>query len=182
MLTSVTAAYLPRNLRPEVMSITVHPPGAVFQRPFSTGDWSLPASRRTRRTVGSRRNRPPPSTAFRRAPRRSAAASIRRDCRRSSGRPTIENDDRLQYDVFYRREGETAWKPLKRGLWDPIVVWDTTSVPDGTYSSRSRRPTRRRTRPATALVGEFESVSFDIDNTPPRIEIQPAAHRPARDA
>ena len=28
VLTSVTAAYLPRNLRPEVTSITVHPPGA----------------------------------------------------------------------------------------------------------------------------------------------------------
>ena len=33
-LTSVTAAYLPRNLRPRVTSITIHPPGTVFQRPF----------------------------------------------------------------------------------------------------------------------------------------------------
>src|SRR6185436_9328724 len=35
-LTSVTAAYLPRNLRPRVTSITIHPPGTVFQRPFPT--------------------------------------------------------------------------------------------------------------------------------------------------
>ena len=41
MLTSVTAAYLPRNLRPVVSSITVHPPGAVFQRPFSTGELEI---------------------------------------------------------------------------------------------------------------------------------------------
>ncbi len=34
LLTSVTAAYLPRNMRPRVTSITVHPPGTVFQRPF----------------------------------------------------------------------------------------------------------------------------------------------------
>ena len=34
LLTSVTAAYLPRNVRPRVTSITVHPPGTVFQRPF----------------------------------------------------------------------------------------------------------------------------------------------------
>ena len=26
------------------------------------------------------------------------------------------------------------------------------------------------------MVGEFESVSFDIDNTPPVIEVQPGAH------
>jgi hypothetical protein len=33
VLTSVTAAYLPRNLRPLIASITVHPAGTVFQRP-----------------------------------------------------------------------------------------------------------------------------------------------------
>src|SRR5204862_997298 len=41
VLTSVTAAYLPRNLRPMVTSITVHPPGTVFQRPFSTGELEI---------------------------------------------------------------------------------------------------------------------------------------------
>src|SRR5204862_4779794 len=41
VLTSVTAAYLPRNLRPVVTSITVHPPGTVFQRPFSTGELEI---------------------------------------------------------------------------------------------------------------------------------------------
>src|SRR5207253_446157 len=38
VLTSVTAAYLQRNLRPVVRSITVQPAGIVFQKPFSTGD------------------------------------------------------------------------------------------------------------------------------------------------
>ena len=41
VLTSVTAAYLQRNLRPQVRTITVHPPGIVFQKPFSTGDPEL---------------------------------------------------------------------------------------------------------------------------------------------
>src|SRR5687768_5842422 len=36
LLTSVSAAYLPRNLRPRVTGITIHPPGTVFQRPFPT--------------------------------------------------------------------------------------------------------------------------------------------------
>ena len=36
LLTSVSAAYLPRNLRPRVTTITIHPPGTVFQRPFPT--------------------------------------------------------------------------------------------------------------------------------------------------
>jgi len=38
LLTSVTAAYLPRNIRPEVTSITINQPGTVYQRPFPTGD------------------------------------------------------------------------------------------------------------------------------------------------
>ncbi len=38
LLTSVSAAYLQRNVRPRVESITVHPPGVAFQKPFSTGE------------------------------------------------------------------------------------------------------------------------------------------------
>ncbi len=38
LLTSLTAAYLPRNARPRVTSITVHTPGTVYQRPFPTGE------------------------------------------------------------------------------------------------------------------------------------------------
>ena len=38
VLTSVTAAYLQRNLRPRVTSITVYPAGHVFQKPYSTGE------------------------------------------------------------------------------------------------------------------------------------------------
>jgi hypothetical protein len=90
------------------------------------------------------------------------------------------NSDRLQYDVLYRREGETAWKPLKRGLWDPIFVWDTTSVPDGTYVVKVSATDAPSNSPGTALLGEKESTTFDIDNTPPRIETQPATRSGAR--
>src|SRR4029079_17475716 len=82
-----------------------------------------------------------------------------------------ENEDRLQYAVLYRREGETAWRPLKRGLWDPIFVWDTTSVPDGTYSIKVTASDAPSNSPATALTGELESTSFDVDNTAPHIEV-----------
>ena len=55
-------------------------------------------------------------------------------------------------------------------------MWDTTSVPDGTYFVKVAASDAPSNSPATALVGELESVSFDIDNTPPRIEAQPATH------
>lgn len=172
VLTSVTAAYLPRNLRPEVVSITVHPSGVVFQRPFSTGEMEI---------AGFEDN-----TSDGRAPTPAAASASGSSSAPSptlgrrtyqKGLQTIvwraedENDDRLQYDAFYRREGETAWKPLRRGLWDPIFVWDTTSVPDGTYLVKIAAADAPSNSPGTALTGELESTSFDVDNTAPRIEL-----------
>ena len=38
VITSVTIAYQQRNQRPEITSITIHAPGLVFQRPFSSGE------------------------------------------------------------------------------------------------------------------------------------------------
>jgi hypothetical protein len=175
VLTSVTAAYLPRNLRPEVATITIHPPGTVFQRPFSTGDMEIagfedntsdgrpPAQSQ----AGPGGPTPPMPTLGRRAYQKGLQTIV--------WKAEDENSDRLQYDISYRREGETAWKVLKRAIWDPIFVWDTTSVPDGTYFVRISASDAPSNAPASALTGEKESVSFDIDNTPPRIDAQPTA-------
>ena len=180
VLTSVTTAYLPRNLRPEVASITVHPPGAVFQRPFSTGEMEI-AGFEDNTSDGRPSSQ---STAAPGAPAPPAPALGRRVYQK--GLQTFvwkaddQNDDRLQFDAFYRREAETAWKVLKRGLWDQIVVWDTTSVPDGTYVLKISASDAPSNSPGTALTGELESVSFDIDNTPPRIEVQSPPRANAR--
>jgi hypothetical protein len=83
-----------------------------------------------------------------------------------------DNKDDLTYDVFYRREGETSWKILKRNVADdPIVVWDTTSVPNGSYLLRIVASDAASNSPSTALTGALESSAFDIDNAPPEITI-----------
>ena len=174
VLTSVTAAYLPRNLRPVIASITVHPPGTVFQKPFSSGDPEI---------AGYQDN-----TADRQAPGAPPAAAAPPLGRRqyTKGLQTLVwkaedgNEDRLQYDVSYRREGDSTWRPLQRGLWDAIFVWDTTSVPDGTYFVRIAASDAPSNSPSTALVGELESSGFDIDNTPPRVEAQPVTRNGGR--
>jgi hypothetical protein len=171
VLTSVTTAYLPRNVRPEVSSITVHPAGTVFQRPFSTGEAEI-AGFEDNTSDG----RPASQSAG--APGQSSPAPALGRRIYQKGLQTFvwkaddANDDKLQYDVLYRREGETAWKALHRGLWDPIFVWDTTSVPDGTYFVKIAATDAPSNSPGAALVGDLESVNFDIDNTSPRIEMQ----------
>jgi WD40 repeat protein len=180
VLTSVTAAYLPRNLRPEVASITIHPAGTVFQRPFSGGELEIAGFEENtsdgrapaQPQVGPGLSPPPSPPLGRRIYQKGLQTMI--------WKADDANGDRLQYDVSYRREGETAWKALKRGMWDPIFVWDTTSVPDGTYVVRVAASDAPSNAPATALTGDLESASFDIDNTAPRIESQPVTRAGTR--
>jgi hypothetical protein len=170
VLTSVTAAYLQRNLRPTVRSITVHPPGIVFQKPFSTGepdlagfgDQSTPDRKMT--------------TAAQTTPGSAAAPALgRRTYQKGlqtlAWRAEDENDDELVYSVLYRREGETTWTPLRSGLEEPILVWDTTLVPNGTYFVRVVASDSPSNPAATALSGERDSTAFQIDHTPPVITV-----------
>jgi hypothetical protein len=180
VLTSVTTAYLPRNVRPEVSSITVHPAGAVFQRPFSTGETEI-AGFEENTSDGRPANQSPNAGPGQAPPAPALGRRIyQKGLQTFVWKADDDNDDKLQYDVLYRREGETAWKPLRRGLWDPIFVWDTTSVPDGTYFVKVAASDAPSNAPGAALVGELESVSFDIDNTPPRVEVQPVTRAAGR--
>jgi hypothetical protein len=172
VVTSVTVAYLQRNLRPEINTITVYPSGVVFQKPFSTGDAEIAGFEGT--------------TADRRA---AAAAQAAQSGGVSAGSPPLGrrgyekglqtflwkaedgNDDDLQYEVQYRREGDTTWKVLKRGLTEPLYVWDTTSVPNGTYVIKVIASDSPSNPPGSALLGERESESVDIDNAPPDIAV-----------
>ena len=155
VLTSVTAAYLPRNLRPVVLSITVHPPGAVFQKPFSTGELEIAGF--DDNTSDGRNQSQSKDAAASVGALASPTPALGRKVDQKGLQTFVwkaddENDDRLEYNIFYRREGETTWKPLKQGLWDPIFVWDTTSVPDGTYYVKVKA--------ATALGAR--TVRFDL--------------------
>ena len=164
LLTSVTAAYLPRNIRPEVVSININPPGTVFQRPFPTGD---PEIAGFDGDVPGRNNPQPGGTTGPNVGRR----VYQKGLLTFTWRAQDENRDQLVYDVFYRREGETTWKPLKKDVADEIVVWDTSSVPNGRYVLRVVASDSPSNAPATALTGALESTAFDIDNTPPVITV-----------
>lgn len=176
IVTSVTAAYLQRNLRPEITSITIHPPGVVFQKPFSTGEAEIagfdagPADRRLGAAPSPQGSGAPPL----------GRRGYQKGLQTFIWRAQDGNDDDLTYDVLYRREGETTWKALKRGLTDPLFVWDTTSVPNGTYVMKVVVSDALANPPGAALVAERESSTFDIDNSPPTITVQSATRSNGR--
>ncbi|HKB12165.1 MAG TPA: hypothetical protein VKD69_16000 [Vicinamibacterales bacterium] len=168
VLTSVTAAYLQRNLRPVVRSITVHPPGIVFQKPFSTGDPEL---------AGFEDQSTPERKLAAQASAQSGTSSSLGRRTYQKGLQTLqwkaddENDDDLSYDVLYRREGETVWKTLRKTVSETILVWDTTTIPNGTYFVKIVASDAPSNPLSTALSGELDSTAFEVDNTPPTIVI-----------
>jgi hypothetical protein len=170
VLTSVSAAYLQRNLRPEVRSVTVHPPGIVFQKPYSTGDpdlagfdnQSTPDRKLAQAAQSPQQGGGSPSLGRR---------TYQKGLQTLAWRADDENEDELSFDVQYRREGESTWKILRTDVTDPILVWDTATVPNGTYFVRVVASDAPSNSTDTALTGELDSVPFDIDNTPPAVTI-----------
>lgn len=171
-LTSVSVGYLPSNMRPVVTSITVHPPGSVFQKPFGEDgaiagmDDADVQARRAQQGEG-----PASAPALGRR-------MFQKGLQTLSWRAEDADSDRLVYTLSYRREGDSEWHLLRDGMVDALTVWDTTTVPDGRYSLRVTAADAPSNVSGRALSGERESAAFDIDNTSPAIVIdlpRPAA-------
>src|SRR5436190_1161485 len=155
ILTSINAAYLQRNLRPQVRSVTVQPPGIVFQKPYSSGDPDLAGFE----------NQSTPERKLAQAAQNSQSISSSPSLGRKTyqkGLQTLvwraddENDDELSYDLLYRREGDPAWKVLRKDVTDPILVWDTTTVPNGRYIVKVVASDKPSNAADAALSGELE--------------------------
>ncbi len=81
-----------------------------------------------------------------------------------------DNDDTLDYDVYYRGDGETRWKLLREDVDDRFVNLDSDLFPDGGYTVRVVASDSPSHAAEDALTGEATSSRFEVDNTPPRVE------------
>ncbi|MEZ5317073.1 MAG: hypothetical protein R2752_06695 [Vicinamibacterales bacterium] len=164
-LSAVTVAYLPRNNRPVVTAITVHPPGVVFQRPFANEEGAIAglddAVANARRPPGDTPPTPP-------SPGRRMYA---KGLQTFQWKAEDADDDRLTYTLQYRRDGEADWHDLRADLLDTIYVWDTTTTIDGRYFVRVQASDADANAGDRALVGERISEPVTVDNTPPVITV-----------
>jgi hypothetical protein len=162
-LTSVTVAYLPRNSRPAVSTLTVHPPGVVFQRPFSSDDGAIAGlddlTAELRRPPGDAGPPPPPP----------GRRMFQKGLQTIAWKAEDADGDRLVYALQYRREGDQVWQNLRSGLTDSIFVWDTTTVADGRYVIRLTASDSPSNGADRQLDGDRESDPISVDNTPPSI-------------
>ena len=168
VLDSVSAAYLQRNLRPQVQTITVHPPGEVFQKPLSiTGDTEILGldpgqSPDPRPGAASARMSLPPATTYSRK-------LYQKGIQTFSWKAEDPNGDTLAYDVYYRSAGDSRFRVLRKGLTDAVLAWDTTTVPNGRYVIRVTATDAPSNPEGLALSGDKESSVFEVDNTPPTV-------------
>jgi Two component regulator propeller len=146
VIDSVTLNYLPKNVAPEVDDVTV------------MVGWRVPSGAHSGESLGPTAYEAPVPTV---RDRHSIVVKWKAH---------DDNDDTLQYDVYYRGDGETRWKLLREGVDERFVNLDSDLFPDAGYTVRvvaSDAPSHSRDE---ALTGEGISPRFEVDNTPPRIE------------
>ncbi len=144
----VAINYLPKNVAPEVDEVTV------------TVGARVPASAHTSNTSseGSSFDSPVPTVADKHN------IAVR-------WKAHDANDDQLVYTVYYLGDGETQWKKLNEDLVERYANLEADMFPDGGYTIRVIASDLPSHSPAEALTGEKTSDRFEVDNTPPQVEI-----------
>jgi hypothetical protein len=175
-LSSVSVAYLRRNLPPTVETIVVQRPGIRVRnvqtstQSFESAQLELPppTARQSRKGKGvvvvqAQSNRQ--NNRFQTPPQGAVDAGAR-SVVWSADDP---NNDNLAFSVYYRGEKEKQWKLLEENLTANYYSWDRTTLPDGAYYLRVVATDAPANPADLALFGENVSDRFEVDNTAPQI-------------
>lgn len=151
----VSLAYLPRNVAPEILSITSLPIGVGLQQVAQIQvDPNLEASGLDPSLLGA---------VAQAAPRR----LFQRGARSFQWQAEDRNGDTLEYAIYYRSLNENTFRLLKDKLRDNFYTIDGATLADGRYVVRIIASDAPDNPLGQALTGERMSEPVDIDNTPP---------------
>jgi hypothetical protein len=76
----------------------------------------------------------------------------------------------MTYSLYYRGDGESAWKLLKSGLDDKYYSFDASLLPDGGYTFKVAASDAPSHSPEDALTASRVSARFEIDTTTPQVQ------------
>jgi sugar lactone lactonase YvrE len=177
VIRSVNLAYLQQNLRPEVLSITLHLPGTVYRKAPIYAQESFAGVSETDGVTQEN-----PESNIQVQPGFDFGGGLgKREIRR--GFQTItwnavdQNQDELRYDLSYRSETDRTWKELVTNLKERVFAWDTQTLPDGTYTIRVTANDSGSNPKEYVLNNSKESTPFDVDNSAPTINVKEAIHQ-----
>jgi len=154
-LDDVSLAYLPRNVAPEVVGITVLPAGVALQQQIQMPiDPNIEASGLDPSLFGVVAQAPP-------------RRLFQKGARSIQWQAEDRNGDTLEYAVYYRALNETNFHLLKDHIRETFYTIDGASLSDGRYLFRVVASDDLDNPSALALTGERISEPVEIDNTPP---------------
>ncbi|HYR75475.1 MAG TPA: WD40 repeat domain-containing protein [Pyrinomonadaceae bacterium] len=158
-LEDVSLAYLPRNVAPEVLSITVLPPGVALQQQIQIQlDPNIEAAGLDASVFGAVPQAPP-------------RRLYQRGARSLQWQGEDRNGDTLEYAVYYRSLNETSFRLLKEHFRENFFTVDGASLADGRYIFKVVASDALDNPQGYALSGERVSEPVDIDNTPPAVRL-----------
>lgn len=158
-LEDVSLAYLPRNVAPEILSITILPPGVALQQQLLIQTDPNIESAGLDPSLFGMASQTPPRRLFQRGARSLQWQSEDR------------NGDTLEYAVYYHPLGETNFRLLKDHIRETFFTVDAASLADGRYIFRVVASDLLDNPTGAALSGERLSEAVDIDNTPPVLRL-----------
>lgn len=151
----VSLAYLPRNVAPEILSITTLPSGIALLSALQIQvDPNLEASGFDPSLIG-----PVPQAPPRRAFQRGAVAL--------QWQAEDRNGDTLEYAVYYRAQSESGFHLLKDKLRDNFHTVDGAALGDGRYIFKVVATDAPENSIGASLSGERISEPVEVDNTAP---------------
>ncbi len=154
----VSVAYLPRNVAPEVLSISVLPIGVGLQQMAQvTADPNVESSGLDPSLFGPIAQVPP-------------RRFYQRGARSFQWQAEDRNSDTLEYAIYYRALNEQTFRLLKDKLRDNFYTIDGATLADGRYVIKVVASDAPDNPPGQKLTGERLSEPVDIDNTPPVVK------------
>lgn len=153
----VSIAYLPRNVAPEVLSISALPIGVGLQSMVQIPvDPNVESSGLDPALFGA-------------APQAQPRRLYQRGARALQWQAEDRNGDTLEYAIYYRSLNESAFRLLKDKLRDNFYTVDGATLADGRYVFKVVASDGPDNPTGQALSGERVSEPLDIDNTPPSV-------------
>jgi hypothetical protein len=154
----VSVAYLPRNVAPEVLSISVLPIGVGLQQIAQvTVDPNVESSGLDPSLFGPVAQVPP-------------RRFYQRGARSFQWQAEDRNSDTLEYAIYYRALNDQTFRLLKDKLRDNFYTIDGATLADGRYVIKVVASDAPDNPPGQKLSGERLSEPVDIDNTPPVVK------------
>lgn len=156
-LEDVSVAYLPRNVAPEILAITILPPGVALQQQVQMPtDPNIESSGLDPSLFGMATQTPP-------------RRLFQRGARSLQWQAEDRNTDTMEYAVYYRSIGETNFRLLKDRIRETFYTVDAASLADGRYLFKVIASDALNNPMGAALSGERISEAVEIDNTPPAL-------------